>query len=56
MSSIKTKQQKVKTKQQKDLCSFCGGTGFKMITTYEGNSEFHILSSNSQRCRVCLKQ
>jgi hypothetical protein len=46
----------VKPKQQKELCHFCGGTGFKMVTTYEGNSEFHILSSSPQKCQVCSKQ
>ena len=28
---------------EKSLCPACGGTGFKMVTAYEGNSEFHCI-------------
>jgi hypothetical protein len=38
----------------KDLCPKCGGIGFKTITTYEGNPEFNIISSNIQKCS-CTK-
>lgn len=45
-----------KINDRKLLCPFCGGMGFKMITTYEGNSKFNIISSNPQRCSVCSKR
>ncbi len=42
--------------KEKELCPFCGGTGFKMITVYEGNSEFNTLSHTSSPCKNCNKE
>jgi hypothetical protein len=36
-------------------CPSCFGTGFKMIMSYEGNSEFNTLSYNVHKCNECSK-
>lgn len=46
---------KEQNQPRKELCPCCGGTGFKMVMTYEGNEEFNMMSSNPQKCKVCPK-